>query len=161
MAIKTIPVPFCDQCDEPWLPKHLLADGTPNPIFEHPEDSKRCGKCKSTRWNAGGVDRRRKAVAQDSDAVVVVPGPSFTKEEWTKLAQEPESPMQERQEALMEAIEIARNAPIPMPEVPAEAFQYLQEMTAKAQAITGCVEASARCRHGLYACPECHPQETQ
>ena len=63
--MKNIPVPFCDECGEPWLPKFRLADGTRNPIFDHPEDSKRCGKCKTTRWNAAGVDRRRKQ-AQES-----------------------------------------------------------------------------------------------
>jgi hypothetical protein len=69
MAIRKIPVPFCDVCGEPWLPKHRAADGTVNPLFEKPEKSKRCGKCKSTRWNAAGVDRRRKAVV-DSPAEV-------------------------------------------------------------------------------------------
>ena len=134
MAIKTIPVPFCDQCDEPWLPKHLLADGTPNPIFEHPEDSKRCGKCKSTRWNAGGVDRRRKAVAQDSDAVVVVPSPSFTKEEWTKLAQDTEKRAEEK-----------------------ESFAKYRDAFVSAAAAENAEKG--RCRHGLYSCRECHPQE--
>ena len=60
MAVKRIPVPFCDWCGLPFLPKFKLKDGTPNPIFDHPEKSKRCGKCKRTGWNAGGVDRRRK-----------------------------------------------------------------------------------------------------
>lgn len=60
MAIKKIPVPFCDCCGEPWLPKHRLAGGALNPLFEHPERSKRCGKCKKATWNAGGVDGRRK-----------------------------------------------------------------------------------------------------
>jgi hypothetical protein len=64
VAIKKIPVPFCDVCGEPWLPKVKLPDGTHNPIFDHPENSKRCGKCKTTRWNANGVDRRRKPVEQ-------------------------------------------------------------------------------------------------
>ena len=62
MAVKSIPVPFCDECGEPWLPKFKLPDGTHNPIFDHPEDSKRCGKCKTTRWNAAGLDRRRKPI---------------------------------------------------------------------------------------------------
>lgn len=62
MAVKKIPVPFCDWCGNPFLPKFRLKDGTPNPIFDHPERSKRCGKCKRTGWNAGGVDRRRKSV---------------------------------------------------------------------------------------------------
>jgi hypothetical protein len=66
MAIKEIKVPFCDVCGEPWLPKFHQANGMPNPIFEHPEQSKRCGKCKSTRWNANGVDRRRKTQPQDT-----------------------------------------------------------------------------------------------
>jgi hypothetical protein len=60
MAVKKIPVPFCDWCGFPFLPKFRLPDGTHNPIFDHPEKSKRCGKCKRTGWNAGGVDRRRK-----------------------------------------------------------------------------------------------------
>ena len=69
MAIRKIPVPFCDVCGEPWLPKHRAADGTVNPLFEKPEKSKRCGKCKSTRWNAAGVDRRRKAVVESPSEV--------------------------------------------------------------------------------------------
>lgn len=64
MAVKNIPVPFCDVCGEPWLPKFKQPDGTHNPIFNHPEQSKRCGKCKTTRWNAAGVDRRRKGVEE-------------------------------------------------------------------------------------------------
>ena len=60
MAVKKISVPFCDWCGLPFLPKFKLKDGTPNPIFDHPEKSKRCGKCKRTGWNAGGIDRRRK-----------------------------------------------------------------------------------------------------
>ena len=74
MAIKRIPVPFCDVCKEPWLPKHRLADGTVNPVFTDPSLGKRCGKCKRTGWNAGGVDRRRKqplgAVSGDKEAAV-------------------------------------------------------------------------------------------
>lgn len=58
--VNKIPVPFCDWCKQPFLPKFNLPDGTHNPIFDHPEKSKRCGKCKRTGWNAGGVDRRRK-----------------------------------------------------------------------------------------------------
>lgn len=64
MAIRKIKIPFCDQCKKPWMPEFLLSDGTQNPLFDHPEDCKRCGKCKSTRWNAGGVDRRRKVVVE-------------------------------------------------------------------------------------------------
>ena len=67
MAIKKIPVPFCDQCGEPWLPKFRM-NGDSNPIFDHPEQSKRCGKCKSTRWNSGDVDRRRKTVQAGSSS---------------------------------------------------------------------------------------------
>lgn len=63
MAVRKIPIPFCDWCKQPFLPKFVLKDGTPNPIFDHPERSKRCGKCKRTGWNAGGVDRRRKKPA--------------------------------------------------------------------------------------------------
>jgi hypothetical protein len=70
--IKKVKIPFCDQCGKPWLPDFLLADGTPNPLFEHPEDCKRCGKCKSTRWNAGGVDRRRKTVVESPAEIPVV-----------------------------------------------------------------------------------------
>lgn len=72
MAVKNIPVPFCDQCGEPWLPKFKQPDGTHNPIFDNPEESKRCGKCKTTRWNAAGVDKRRKdqAVSGDKETAV-------------------------------------------------------------------------------------------
>jgi hypothetical protein len=68
MAVKKIPVPFCDWCGLPFLPKFRLKDGTQNPIFYHPEKSKRCGKCKRTGWNAGGVDRRRKSVPKVESA---------------------------------------------------------------------------------------------
>jgi len=61
VAVKKIPVPFCDWCGLPFLPKFLLKGGTRNPIFDHPEKSRRCGKCKRTGWNAGRIDRRRKA----------------------------------------------------------------------------------------------------
>jgi hypothetical protein len=65
VAVKKIPVPFCDWCGVPFLPKFRLKDGTLNPIFDHPEKSKRCGKCKRTGWNAGGIDRRRKPVIEE------------------------------------------------------------------------------------------------
>ena len=124
MAVKRIPVPFCDVCGKPWLPKHRLADGTVNPVFEKPEKSKRCGKCKSTRWNAAGVDRRRKAVI--------------------------ESPAEIEQQIVE----------VQMPKIPEEVFQYAESMMKGAQILSGAqVLGNARCRHGLYSCPECHPQE--
>jgi hypothetical protein len=130
MSIKKVKIPFCDQCGKPWLPDFLLADGTPNPLFEHPENCKRCGKCKSTRWNAAGVDRRRKVVV--------------------------ESPAEIPQVTIDDV-----RATIDLPEIPKEAFAFLEEVTAQAQVICGGVAASARCRHGLYSCPECHPQEAE
>lgn len=66
MAVKKIPVPFCDVCQQPFLPKFILKDGTRNPIFDHPERSKRCGKCKRSNWNSGGLDRRRKPAKVES-----------------------------------------------------------------------------------------------
>ena len=128
MAIKKIKIPFCDVCLKPWMPDFLLADGTPNPIFYHPEDSKRCGKCKSTRWNAAGVDRRRKVVV--------------------------ESPAEIPQVTIDDV-----RATMDLPEIPKEAFAFLEEATEKAKAISGGVAASARCRHGLYSCPECSFKE--
>ena len=109
MAVKKIPVPFCDVCGEPWLPKHRLDDGTLNPIFEHPDRAKRCGKCKSTCWNAAGIDRRRK--------------PNV------------ESPAEVSQ-VTVEDVEQTVDRPI----LPSRAID-------------------ARCKHGLYNCPECHPPE--
>lgn len=73
VAINKIPVPFCDVCGDPFLPKFKLPDGTHNPIFDKPEQSKRCGKCKTTRWNAGGVDRRRKVVEDQVESAESAP----------------------------------------------------------------------------------------
>ena len=129
MAIRKIPVPFCDVCGEPWLPKHRAADGTVNPLFEKPEKSKRCGKCKSTRWNAAGVDRRRKAVVESPAEV-----PQVTVEDVEQTI-----------------------AAVPMPVIPEEVFQYAKQLKSEFQAISG--GTNVRCKHGLYACPECHHQE--
>lgn len=132
MAIRKIPVPFCDVCGEPWLPKHRAADGTVNPLFEKPEKSKRCGKCKSTRWNAAGVDRRRKAVVESP-------------------AEVPQVTVQDVEQTIDNAAALGlavmeRNSD---PTVAAAA-----EEVAKA-----IFYPNARCRHGLYSCPECHHQE--
>ena len=124
MAVKRIPVPFCDVCGKPWLPKHRLADGTVNPVFENPEKSKRCGKCKSTRWNAAGVDRRRKVVA--------------------------ESLVEEIHPVTMDDV---RATVCGLAENPSPALIEALGRTAQA------ASAVARCKHGLYSCPECHPQE--
>ena len=102
MAVNKIPVPFCDWCGMPFLPKFKLKDGTRNPIFDHPEKSKRCGKCKRTGWNAGGIDRRRKK---------------------------------------------------PVPEAP--------QVTAEdvIQTIDVVTPGARRCRHGLFKCQKCNPEQ--
>jgi len=51
MAIITKDLPLCDTCGECWLPDRILPDHTPNPAFLDPSQCKRCGKCKSMRWN--------------------------------------------------------------------------------------------------------------
>lgn len=51
MALIKVTLPLCDICGEPWLPDKRLPDGSKNPAYEFPELSKRCGKCKSMRWN--------------------------------------------------------------------------------------------------------------
>lgn len=51
MAIRMVAIPECDVCGEIWLPDKRLPDGSPNPARENPRLSKRCGKCKSPRWN--------------------------------------------------------------------------------------------------------------
>jgi hypothetical protein len=132
MAIKKIKVPFCDVCHKPWLPKFLLDDGTPNPAFLDPTLCPRCGKCKSTRWNAAGVDRRRKAVVESP-------------------AEVPQVTMQDVEQTI---------DAMPMPVIPEEVFQYAENMMKGAQILCGSIaEVKGRCRHGLYSCPECHPQE--
>ena len=109
MAVKKIPVPFCDWCGLPFLPKFLLKDGTRNPIFDHPEKSKRCGKCKRTGWNAGGVDRRRKK-------------------------------------------------PAPAEEIPPVTMRDVIEAVPSLEGNLKTVPAAKRCRHGLYKCQKCHPE---
>jgi DNA-directed RNA polymerase subunit M/transcription elongation factor TFIIS len=129
MAVKKISVPFCDVCGEPWLPKHRLANGTINPVFENPDRSKRCGKCKSTRWNSDGVDRRRKvveAVSSDKEATVNI-------------------------QTLQDADEQPASPPVVAIQ---DQENFLEPFYEKAG-----IPTSARCRHGLYVCPECHPQE--
>lgn len=124
MAVKRIPVPFCDCCGEPWLPKHLK-DGTINPAFLDPKLLNRCGKCKRTGWNTKGLDRRRKPVEAE-------PIPEVTQQDVAQT--------------------------IDMPEVPAEAFAYVERLTQDAQLIAGGARSS-RCRHGLYSCPQCQPEK--
>lgn len=51
MAIRLVAVPECDKCGEIWLPDKQLPSGKLNPARERPELCKRCGKCKSPRWN--------------------------------------------------------------------------------------------------------------
>ena len=51
MAIRMVALPECDKCGEIWLPDKRLPDGSPNPARENPRLSKRCGKCKTPRWN--------------------------------------------------------------------------------------------------------------
>ena len=147
MAIKKIKIPFCDQCGKPWLPDFLLADGTPNPLFEHPEDCKRCGKCKSTRWNAGGVDRRRKAVVES-------PAETF-------IAADAEIAVEEIEIACAEipnvTIDDVRATVCGLSKNPSLALLDALSETARAASVAGL----SRCRHGLYACPECHPPEAK
>jgi hypothetical protein len=130
--IKKIQVPFCDVCGEPWLPKHRLADGTINLVFEKPDRSKRCGKCKSTRWNAAGVDRRRKVVVEATEEV-----PQVTVADVEQTVD------------YAVALELAVLGRHSDTTVAAAADEV-------AKAI---FYPNARCRHGLYSCPECHHQE--
>lgn len=51
MAVRVIEVPECDVCGELWLPDKRLPDGSINPARKNPKLCKRCGKCKSPRWN--------------------------------------------------------------------------------------------------------------
>ena len=133
MAVKKIPVPFCDWCEQPFLPKFRLKDGTRNPIFDHPEKSKRCGKCKRTGWNAGGVDRRRK------NTITVIADPE-------------DGPFVS---TIKEQLDV--DIPIENPRTQV-LIKNLQPVTARPQAP---VEArkTTRCRHNLYKCPQCHPEE--
>jgi hypothetical protein len=149
MAIKKIQVPFCDVCGEPWLPKHRSTDGTVNPLFEKPEKSKRCGKCKSTRWNAAGVDRRRKAVVESPVEAFIAADADTTQEEIeTACAEIPQVTVQDVEQTI---------DAMPMPVIPREVFQYAKQLKSEFQAISG--RTNVRCKHGLYSCPECHHQE--
>jgi hypothetical protein len=137
VAIKKIPVPFCDCCGEPWLPVHHLPDGTLNPAFDKPQLLKRCGKCKKTGWNAGGVDRRRKAItvlADPEDGPVV-----GTVEAEIDIDIEIKDP---RSQAIVYGL--------PVPLVSAADVE---------QTIDRPLGAIGRCRHGLYSCPQCHPEK--
>lgn len=51
MAIITRQIPKCDVCGGEWLPDKRLRDGSHNPAFDDPGLCKRCGKCKTPRWN--------------------------------------------------------------------------------------------------------------
>lgn len=62
MAVKNINLPKCDVCGEFWLPDKRLPDGSLNPARENPRLSKRCGKCKTPRWNE--KERSSKKVGQ-------------------------------------------------------------------------------------------------
>ena len=141
MAIRKIPVPFCDVCGEPWLPKHRAADGTVNPLFENPEKSKRCGKCKSTRWNASGVDRRRKAVVES-------PAEAFIASDVDTTVEEIEAACAEVPQVTIDDV---RATVCGLSKNPSPALLEALNETARA--------AAARCKHGLYSCPECHHQE--
>ena len=152
MAIRKIPVPFCDVCGEPSLPRHRLADGTINPIFEHPERTKRCGKCKSTRWNAAGVDRRRKAVVDSPAEAFIASDVDTTVEEIeAACAEVPQVTVQDVEQTMdnAAALELAVMERNSDPMVAAAA-----EEVAKA-----IFYPNVRCKHGLYSCPECHHQE--
>jgi hypothetical protein len=122
MAVKNIPVPFCDWCGFPFLPKFTLPDGTHNPIFDHPEKSKRCGKCKRTGWNAGGVDRRRKKPEAD------------------------QVPQVTTQDVIATVCGLEENV---TPET----------LTSLGAVVTAVVERARRCRHGLFNCEKCRPEE--
>ena len=136
MAIKKIPVPFCDCCGKPWLPEFRLPDGTPNPAFDDPSLLKRCGKCKKTGWNSAGIDRRRKTI--------------------TFLADPDDGPVVGTVEAEIE-IEIPIPNPrsqclienLPVPQVTRSDVE---------QTIDRSLKATSRCAHGLYSCPQCHPE---
>jgi hypothetical protein len=51
MAIIVREIPKCDVCGGEWLPDRQLPDGSTNPAFDDPRKCKRCGKCKTPRWN--------------------------------------------------------------------------------------------------------------
>ena len=138
MAIRNIPVPFCDECGEPWLPKFKLPDGTHNPIFDHPEDSKRCGKCKTTRWNAAGVDKRRKTVEEPS--VEEYAAATSVQLSSIALGKDP---------VAAEAAELVASAC----GIPIVTRQDVLQTIDRPAPSTG------RCKHMLYNCPQCHPKE--
>lgn len=69
MGIKTVKLPVCDVCGEMWLPDKRLPDGSHNPAREHPELCKRCGKCKTPRWNykakEAAIKERKRSLAEE------------------------------------------------------------------------------------------------
>lgn len=79
MAVIMKLIPKCDVCKAEWLPDKRLPDLSPNPAFDNPRLCKRCGKCKTPRWN----ENERKAELKKQIAAEVhrqghgkpVPGP--------------------------------------------------------------------------------------
>jgi len=69
VGIKTVKVPVCDVCGQMWLPDKRLPDGSHNPAFDNPELCKRCGKCKTPRWNykarEAAIKERKRALAEE------------------------------------------------------------------------------------------------
>jgi len=69
--VRDQPLPKCDVCGEMWLPDKILPGGILNPARIDPSSCKRCGKCKTPRWNY--KERDKAAVASpDPPAAVVV-----------------------------------------------------------------------------------------
>lgn len=64
MALVTMTLPLCDMCGAISLPSERLPDGTPNPARKHPEQQKRCGTCKSHRWNYKALEAKQHQRAQ-------------------------------------------------------------------------------------------------
>lgn len=147
MAIKKIPVPFCDVCGLPFLPRPKLSDGTPNPVFADPRKAKNCGKCKSVMWNSGGVDKRRKKPVESPVEVELVVVPIA---DWG--GKDEDDPGNAQDFAVIEQT--------------IDTFTYPGTMTVTPEIQAKMDEVGfpksfgqvSRCNHGLYSCPQCHPE---
>jgi hypothetical protein len=64
MAIVMRRLPQCDVCGGVWLPGRQLPGGKLNEAFDNPQLCKRCGKCKTPRWNE--VARMKESAATAS-----------------------------------------------------------------------------------------------
>lgn len=111
--------------------------------------SVRCGKCKSWLWNGSKSDRKRKPAVESPVEVEEIPQVNIGDVLQTMdTGADPD-----RTAYLLYTRPVFEDGTVgetKTREITEEQFKAHNEIVAKIQ---------GRCRHGLYSCPQCHPEK--